>query len=167
MSSAATTAAVYIRPSPPFRGYWRQPGPGVAAQPPNVSAELSLLVGGSFRLGPDRGLENGAGAPRRPGGAAAGLSVQSTFPASPRPGCSPLAAGCSGGPVPRALLLPHPSAGLQSQETTSAELEGAVEPAAPRRCQLVSRVAGRGSRRKGAPAPRARLVGGRGREHKS
>lgn len=73
------------------------------------------------------GGENGAGASRRPGGAAAGVWVGTTFPAPfSRPGLPPPAAGCPGRPLPRALLLPHPCAGLQSQETTSAELEGTV-----------------------------------------
>ena len=94
--------------------------------------------------------KNGAGAPRRPGGAAAGVWVRTAFPATlPRPGSPPPAAGRPGRPLPRALLLPHPSVGLQSQETASARLEGAVELAAPRRRQPVSRVAGRGTKGKG------------------
>lgn len=102
------------------------------------------------------GEENGAGAPRRPGGAAAAVSVRTPSPAPcPRPGLPP-AAGRPGGPLPRALLLPHPSAGLQPQEAAGAELEGAVEPPAPRRRLPVSRVAGRGwgRLRRGPPLPR-------------
>lgn len=91
------------------------------------------------------GEENGAGAPRRPGGAAAAVWVPTCFPAPfLRPGLRPPAAGRPGRRLPRALHLPLLCAGLQSQETASAGLEGAVEPAAPRRRQPVSGVAGRG-----------------------
>lgn len=131
-------------------------------QPPHVSVELLFLVGGSSGLRPGRGVgKNGAGAPRRPGGAAAGVWVRTAFPAAlPRPGSPPPAAGRPGRPLPRALLLPHPPVGLQSQETASAQLEGAVELTAPRRRQPVSRVAGRGTKGKGgAPLPRG--TGGR------
>jgi hypothetical protein len=71
--------------------------------------------------------------------------VGTPFPAPlPRPR-GPPAARSPGGPLPRALLVPHPCAGLQSQKAARAQLEGAVGTAAPRRHQPVSRVAQRGT----------------------
>ena len=113
--------------------------------------------------------ENGAGAPRRPGGAAAGVWDRTVFPAPvPRPGCPALAARRPGKPLPSALLLSHPSAGLQSQEITSAQLEGALEFAAPRHSQLVSRVAGWGIKgKKGLPLQKGQEGDGPGRRARS
>lgn len=76
--------------------------------------------------------------------------VEIAFPAAlPRSGSGAAAASRPCRPLPRALFLPHPAAGLQSQETTSAQLEGAVHLAAPRCRQPVSRVAGRGPKESG------------------
>lgn len=84
--------------------------------------------------------EDGAGACRRPGGAAIGVSIRTPISAPfPRPGGS-FVARRPGSALPRTLLLQRSSAGLQSQEAARAELEGAVGPAAPRHSQLVSRV---------------------------
>lgn len=59
--------------------------------------------------------------------------VEIAFPAAlPRSGSGAAAASRPCRPLPRALFLPHPGAGLQSQETTSVQLEGAVHLAAPR-----------------------------------
>lgn len=141
----------------------------MVAQQSGEFAELLSLARGSSRPGPGRG-ENGAGTPRRPGGAAAGVSLQTAFPAPfPRPGRSSPAAGRPGRALPGAVLLPHSAAGLQSQEVTDAEPEGAVEPAASRRRQPVSRVAKRGDQRTGSfpfkgDGREAGLVGGRCRE---
>lgn len=111
-----------IRLLPAFRGYRRQPflcGRAAARRLRRAAFPGWLLFSAGSRPGVGS-RENGAGAPRRSGEPAAGVWVEIVFPAAlPRSGSGGVAASRPCRPLPRALFLPHPGAGLQSQETTS------------------------------------------------
>lgn len=78
------------------------------------------------------------------------MSIWIAFPVTlPCPERSPPVARRRSRSLPRALLLPHSSPGLQSQETARTELEGAVGPAAPRHRYPVSRVARQSDKKEG------------------
>lgn len=89
-------------PSAASSGCRRSAGLRVAARTPASQPSRSSGPG----PGAERGLEDGAGAPRRPG-----VSVRTPV-AAPLARAGPSAARRCSRPLPRALLLPHASAGL-------------------------------------------------------